>query len=89
MADGWSLRYWRRGRRRDTKAERSTLNAPAGTGRVRSMSGPRRKTWPSMFRAGPLELNLALHWGVVQAADSTATYRTLLKPISVDMFDRL
>jgi hypothetical protein len=31
---GWSLRYRRCGRVRDTKAERSTLNVPAGAGRV-------------------------------------------------------
>ncbi len=59
-AYGWSLHYWRRGRVRDT------LNVPARAGRVRSKSGPRRKTWPGTFRAGPPEFNLELHWGVAK-----------------------
>ncbi len=50
-------------------------NIPAGDGRVRSRSGPPRKTWPGTFRAGPPEFNLELHWNVVKGADSTATYR--------------
>ena len=29
------------------------MNVPAGAGRVRSRSGPRRKIWPGTFRAGP------------------------------------
>ncbi len=45
---GWSLHYWRRGRVRDAMAERSTLNVPAGAGRVRSKSSTLNSTGVSL-----------------------------------------